>query len=196
LPIIHPGRPAWKQELHMKTDAIHAFMALPQDRNAWGQAGWKTLRNPEVFVCVEPGQEPEETVNNWNRVVDPIWAVTATAESASTPGGYKTTMKSNGRSTEVLYGGTREDWLLDVLGLNAIAKPDLELRLCKDSAGNSDLWFLPLAPNDWKNLETTCGAELVSLRFAPLPSTLDEFSDLLLCLQQPDPLLRKRVLPR
>lgn len=159
----------------MKAEAINAFMALPQDRKTWDKQAWRTLRNHEVFVCVDFGQEPETTVDNWNRVVEPIWAVTATTEHASTPAGYTTKLVCNGRSSQVLYEGSRHDCILDVLALNSVAKADIELRICKDSIGNSDLCFLPLTPNEWRDLETTYGEEFVSRRFARLPATLDAF---------------------
>jgi hypothetical protein len=138
-------------------------MALPpRIQRKWSKGEWNILRNPEAFVCVESGQEPEITVENWNHVVDPVWAVTATSEDASTPGGWATTLVCNGRSAQALYVGSRDDSLLDVLALNSVAKPDIELRLSKDSVGNIDLWYLPLTPKQWKDLETDYGAELVS----------------------------------
>lgn len=164
----------------MKIEAVHAFMALPPRTHChWSRKEWDILRNPEAFVCVEYGQEPESTVENWNHVVEPAWAVTATSENASTPGGWATTLVCNGRSAQALYLGSRDDCLLDALALNSVAKPDMELRLCKDSVGNSDLWYLPLTPTQWEDLETHYGAEQVSQRFAPLPDTLDAFVKLL-----------------
>ena len=162
----------------MNAAAIHAFMGLPRDPKSWGREGWQVLRNDKAFVEVEAGQEPETTVENWNRVVGPAWAVTGTTENAS-PGGYLTTYQCNGRSTQALYVGSRDDSLIDVLALSAVAKPDLELRILKDSIGNSDLWYLPLTPGEWADMEARYGAELVSWRFAPIPATLEAFIKLL-----------------
>src|SRR5215467_1612116 len=155
-------------------------MALPpQIQRRWTKEEWEILRNPEAFVEVEYGQEPEITVENWNHVVEPDWAITATSEHASTPGGWATTLVCNGRSAQALYLGSRDDCLIDALALNAVAKPDIELRLCTDSVGNSDLWYLPLTPAEWQDLETQYGVEIVSQRFAPLPETVDAFVQLL-----------------
>lgn len=137
------------------------------------------MRDPEAFVSVDFGQEPEVTVENWNQVVGPNWTVTATSEDASTPGGWATTLVCNGRSAQALYLGSRHDCLLDVLALNSVGKPDIELRLCRDSIGNSDLCYLPLPATEWDNLETRYGKEQVFQRFAPLPETLDAFLALL-----------------
>jgi len=105
--------------------------------------------------------------------------VTFESENASTPGGWASTLLCNGRSSQALYLGSREDCLLDTLALNSVAKPDIELRLCKDSIGNSDLWYVPLRPTEWKDLERQYGAGVVSQRFIPLPETLDAFVELL-----------------
>jgi len=163
----------------MNATAVHALMGLPRDRTTWGREGWRILRNDQAFVEVEAGQEPEITVENWNRVVGPIWAVAGTTQEASTPAGYVTRYECNGRSTQALYAGTRDDYLIDALALSSVAKPDLELRICKDSIGNSDLWYLPLTPQEWTDLEAQYGADLVSFRFAPLPATLEAFINLL-----------------
>ena len=163
----------------MNATAVHALMGLPRDRATWGREGWRILRNEMAFLEVEAGQEPEITVENWNRVVEPIWAVTGTTEDASTPAGYVTTYRCNGRSTQALYAGTRDDYLIDTLALSSVAMPDLELRILKDSMGNSDLWYLPLTPEQWADLESRYGADLVSWRFAPLPVTLEAFLKLL-----------------
>jgi len=163
----------------MNATAVDAFMDLPRDRKMWGRDGWRILRNNKAFVEVEAGQEPEITVENWNRVVEPIWAVTGTTEGASTPAGYVTTYQCNGRSSRALYAGSRDDYLIDVLALSSVAKPDLDLRICKDSIGNSDHWYLPLTPEQWVDLELRHGADLVSWRFAQLPATLEAFIKLL-----------------
>lgn len=178
----------------MKEDAIRAFMTLPRDPKAWPKGAANTMRVPDVFLSIDSGQELDETIDQWNRVVGPRWAVMATTGVVPTPGGYKSTVVCNGRLREIFYEGSRDDCLLDALALNAVASPDIELRLCKDSAGNSDLCYLPLRPDEWKDLEATYGEELVSLRFAPLPSTLDAFEDILLRLQQADPILQQRAL--
>ena len=177
----------------MREDAIRALMALPLDQRAWPKGAANTMRVREAFISIDSGQELQETIENWNRVVDPRWAVKATTENVPTPGGYKSTLVCNGRFREVFYEGSRADCLLDALALNAVARPDIELRLLKDSAGNSDLCYLPLAPNEWTDVETTYGNELVSLKFEPLPSTLGEFELTLAVLAQPDPVLQQRV---
>lgn len=162
----------------MTMEAVHALMALPP-RIQWSKREWNMFRNPEAFLCVEFGQEPEITVENWNRIVGPAFYVTFESENASTPGGWASTLLCNGRSSQALYLGSREDCLLDTLALNSVAKPDIELRLCKDSIGNSDLWYVPLRPTEWKDLERQYGAGVVSQRFIPLPETLDAFVELL-----------------
>ena len=160
----------------MKAEAVDPLMLLPpRNPGSWDKAAWKVLRNPEVYVCVEFGQETETTVDNWNRLVTPAFAITAKAEHASTPAGYTHTLTCNGRSAQVPYAGSREDCLIAVLALYAVGRPDIDLRLCKDSVGNSDLWFLPLEPTDWKALETKYSPPLVDGRFERLPNTLSEF---------------------
>lgn len=162
----------------MKIEAVHAFMALPP-RSQRSKEERNIMRDPEAFLSVDFGQEPEVTVECWNHIVGPHWAVTATSEDASTPGGWATTLVCNGRSAQAQYLGSRDDCLLDVLALNSVVKPDIELRLCSDSVGNSDLCYLPLTPTQWHDLETHYGAEQVSQRFARLPETLDAFVELL-----------------
>lgn len=169
-------------------------MTLPRDPKAWPKGAANRMRVPDVFISIDSGQELEETIENWNRVVDPRWAVTSRTEVAPTRGGYKATVVCSGRFREIFYEGSRDDCLLDALALNAVASPDIELRLCKDSAGNSDLCYLPLGPNEWKDLGATYGEGLVSLRFASLPSTLDEFEKILVFIEQPDPVHRQQAM--
>jgi hypothetical protein len=42
----------------MKAAAVDSLMLLPaRNSGSWDKAAWKVLRNPEVFVRVEFGQE-------------------------------------------------------------------------------------------------------------------------------------------
>jgi hypothetical protein len=80
-----------------------------------------------------------------------------------------------GRTAEVAFEFNRVDRFRLLHGLAKVTRPELDLRLCKDSTHSSDVAFLAMPLDDWKSLESEFGANTVASRFHSMDSSFDQF---------------------
>ena len=71
----------------------------------------------------------------------------------------------------------RGDNTIGVHTLGLILLPAVELRVCVDTAGNSEYAFMPLTAAEWQTLESEFGKDGVDYRFVRMGNTVDELWD-------------------
>lgn len=130
--------------------------------------------NNDAFVWAEHGDEIEQfnALAGADAGFEDI-EVIANDDDADDMHSYR----YKGKALTVPLVDDREDNLISVHTLAQLVKADFELRMCVDTAGNSEQAFLVLTPAQWKELEDTCSAEAVRFRFFPLPAKLDDFME-------------------
>ena len=149
------------------------FLSLPEDCSAWPSEAWDLLRDPDVFLSVEWGEETGDIIDKWNALVPGEFAIVATPDDADTPAGFTHHLSCSTGSLDVPYRASREDCMIVVLTINALVKGRIELRLSRVSTGNSDWSYLPLSDADWASLEAEYGADRVNRAFVRLAESWD-----------------------
>lgn len=146
----------------MYYDLAASIVRLPQNTSAMD------LLTQHEFVWAEYGEE----LAQWATIASNTPGLEAVSASMS---GGKTRYTYKGKTVSVPLEENRDDNLISVYTLSQLVKDDAELRMCTDTAGNSEQAFLVLPPAQWKRLENECGKEAVRFRFFALPSSLKAF---------------------
>ena len=146
----------------MYYDLAASIVRLPQNKSAMD------LLTQHEFVWAEYGEELAQwaTIAGNTPGLEPV--------SASMSGG-KTRYTYKGKTVGVPLEESRNDNLISVYTLSQLVRDDAELRMCTDTAGNSEQAFLVLPPAQWKRLEDECGTAAVRFRFFALPPSLKAF---------------------
>jgi hypothetical protein len=158
-----------------KLHIVCRLLALPSDRSRWLAEDWQLLRHSDAFLTVDWGLETEELVSQWNHLLDPEHMILLSPEVAA----LTVRLSYGGYASVVPYRAAREDCFIALIVIAQLAKAEIDMRLCRDSLGSSDLCFLPMLHAEWSQLEETYGTAVLDQRFAKLPTNIDDFLELL-----------------
>jgi hypothetical protein len=131
---------------------------------------WKYIRTHHTAFLWSDDEDP---VGTWNRIAARDPALGLAQQVCGSDG--RLDYQYGGQSLRVPLRFSRDDGLVAIHTLALLVRADSEIRFCCDSAGSSDKAFLPLAQQDWANLESAVGRDLTAQRFLALGGTFDEF---------------------
>lgn len=160
-----------------RIEAARAVLHASADRSAWPRDLERLIRKEGVFLNVDFGQEPEDTLRLWREIVGDDGALEV--EIGDGPEGHTETLRYKGATAKTPLIYDRVDSMLTVLTLAQLVRGDVEIRLVRATIGDSTLAFLPLPAAQWTTLEQEHGAPLVRAAFSPLPATLADFDALI-----------------
>ena len=153
----------------MNISAVHNFVSL-------GASSYSLLRDRSTFLEVNWGDEAELIVERWNALVSAPLQVTGGGETTQIAPGFTHRFIFQGRESLVQYAASRDDSFIAFITMSALVAPVVDMRFCTLSLGNSDLWFCPLMPYEWADLESQLGRETIDRAFRRLPPTFEEFA--------------------
>ena len=99
-------------------------------------------------------------------------------ELVDTGEGYEVYLQYRDRRVKVPLSYTGDDRHITLCALNRVLAPEFEVRFCIDSDGSDTLAFLPLACEEWADLERRYG-EAVGRRFYRFSDRPNLFTDAL-----------------
>ena len=126
------------------------------------------IEGEEIVVMVDWRTENDEIVDDFESRLQTGTLSCHTIESDN----------DHGFDVVINYKGQQKQVPIETLGthnrqeviviLNELLLPDYEIRFCIDSMGNDTLAFLPLACQEWKDIESQFGQDNVRKRFYPI----------------------------
>jgi hypothetical protein len=138
-----------------------------------GQAAedaWEYMRaHSQSFIW----SDDEDPVSTWNRLFGASLGNVAVKPIPNREGFIQLSFRD--RIIDVQLKFNREDRFRELHGLARVARPESDLRLCRDSTHSSDVAFFAMTLAEWNGLESKFGADKVAARFLPMDSPFDEF---------------------
>lgn len=131
---------------------------------------WEYMQShPQSFIW----SDDEDVVSTWNRL---FGASLGNVARKSSPGHAESVQISFlNRTFDVQLKFDREDRFRELHGLAQVARPESELRLCRDSTHSSDVAFFAMTPAQWNHLESKFGRENVAAHFLSMECSFDQF---------------------
>lgn len=123
--------------------------------------------NYDAFIWDEYGDE----LKQWSGIAQKRSLPLVSAEVRD---GEATNYCYRGKCVLVPFKNERGDNTIGVHVMGNLVYPDLELRVVVDTIGNSEYAFLPLTPQEWRELENVFGEKAVASRFTPLGTSVDD----------------------
>lgn len=131
---------------------------------------WEYMRaHSQSFIW----SDDEDPVSTWNRLFGASLGNVAVKPIPNHEGFIQLSFRD--RIVDVQLKFNREDRFRELHGLARVARPESDLRLCRDSTHSSDVAFFAMTPAEWNHLESKFGAEKVAARFLSMESSFDEF---------------------
>lgn len=154
----------------MNRELINEAISKPSDETI------QTLLDDESTVFWVDWREEDDAIVEYCESIINTGTLSAEVVDADHDGGFDIYITYRKRRGRIPLTYDVADRHITVLALNAMLRPDYEVRYCIDSNGSDSGAFLPLANADWSELEEKFGEKLSS-RFYRIKKSPNLFTD-------------------